>query len=261
MSFLFDVPLIIMAPLIVLVLMGLAQLGLEIFRRRMLPGLQFGHSDAHFSGAMLASIMVFYGLAMALIAVHVWVTYEDVATITSHEATSLAALYRDVSEYPEPPRTELQAGLREYTNYVIHEAWPQQHRGQVPGGGVARMDRFQATLMAFEPRTEGQKLLAGETLRAYNINVEARRMRLDAVEVHLPGVLWLIIVIGAIVSVVSAYYFPVVDPRIHRVQVALLTMFIGLVIFLVLALDRPFRGDLGLPSTPYQLVYDHLMAR
>jgi hypothetical protein len=35
----------------------------------------------------------------------------------------------------------------------------------------------------------------------------------------------------------------------------------GVVIFLVLALDRPFRGDLGLPATPYQIIYEQLMKR
>jgi hypothetical protein len=33
----------------------------------------------------------------------------------------------------------------------------------------------------------------------------------------------------------------------------------GLVIFMIVALDRPFRGDLGLPPDPYQLIYDQLM--
>jgi hypothetical protein len=33
----------------------------------------------------------------------------------------------------------------------------------------------------------------------------------------------------------------------------------GLVVFMILALDRPFRGDLGLSPAPYQLVYDQLM--
>jgi hypothetical protein len=36
-------------------------------------------------------------------------------------------------------------------------------------------------------------------------------------------------------------------------------MFIGLVIFMTFALDRPFRGDLGVRPDPYQLIYDHLM--
>jgi len=45
------------------------------------------------------------------------------------------------------------------------------------------------------------------------------------------------------------------------VFVALLATFIGLVIFMTLALDLPFRGDLGIGSQPYQLIYEQLMKR
>jgi hypothetical protein len=261
MTFLFDLPLFVTGPAILLILLASALGGLALFRRRLLPRLHFGESDAHFSGAMVASIMVFYGLAMALIAVHVWETYEEVAKITSHEASTLAALYRDVSEYPEPARTRLRDGIRDYVGYVIREGWPAQRKGLLIRGGVWRMDVVQSTLMGFEPRTEAQKLLAAETLRAYNLMIEARRLRLDATDTHLPGVMWLVIALGAMISLVSAYFFPVVDPRVHATQVALLATFMGVVIFLVLALDRPFRGDLGLPSTPYQIIYEQLMKR
>ena len=48
--------------------------------------------------------MVFYGLAVALMAASVSKTYSDVSKITSGEATSLAALYRNVGG-PEPIST------------------------------------------------------------------------------------------------------------------------------------------------------------
>ena len=41
----------------------------------------------------------------------------------------------------------------------------------------------------------------------------------------------------------------------------LLATFIASVIFVVLAMDHPFRGDLGIPAEPYQLIYDQLMKR
>src|SRR5678810_452700 len=104
MSFVFKLPLIVVGPGIILLLVAFGLGGLTLFRRFQLPKLRFGHSDAHFSGAMVASIMVFYGLALALTAVHVWETYEDVEKVVTREAACLAILWRDVSEYPEPTR-------------------------------------------------------------------------------------------------------------------------------------------------------------
>jgi hypothetical protein len=259
MDFVFNLPLIVAGPGIILLLAAFGVGGLTLFRKFQLPKLRFGHSDAHFSGAMVASIMVFYGLALALTAVHVWETYEDVARVTTRESACIAALWRDVSEYPEPTRSLLQAGLKEYTDYTIHEAWPMQHNGIVPVRGISRIDRFQTTLMQFEPRTEGQKLLMGEALRAYNTMIEVRRQRLDAVETQLPGMMWFVVVAGAVISLLSSFYFPVEDFRVHATQVALLAVLIGVVIFMIVALDRPFHGDLGLSAAPYELIYDQLM--
>ena len=258
-EFVFDLPLAITGPALLLVLCLFAAGGLLFVRRRVLPGWGVRVEDSEFAGAMVQSVMVFYGLAVALIAVNVWQTYSDVAKFVSQEATALGALYRDVSGYPDPPRAQLQQQLRDYVNDVIHQAWPLQRRGRVPRGGVELMNRFQATLMSCEPATEGQKLLHAETLRAYNHMMLSRRMRLDAVDTGLPAVLWMVVVIGAVISLTATFFFRVAEVRLHAVLVILLASFIGLVIFMILALDRPFRGNLGIPPDPYRLIYDQLM--
>jgi hypothetical protein len=256
---LFDLPLLLVGPAIIATLCLFAVVGLWFVRRRVLPRLRVDASDSEFTGAMLQSVIVFYGLAVALIAVSVWQTYSDTAKVVSEEATALAAIYRDVSSYPEPARSDMQNELRAYTQYVINEAWPLQRRGQVPRGGVELMNRFQATLVSFEPVTEGQKLLHGETLRAYNEMIKARRLRLDAVNTGLPGVMWTVIIMGAFIGLSASFFFRVEDARLQGTQVLLLAVFIGLIIFMILALDRPFRGDLGVRADPYQLIYDQLM--
>jgi hypothetical protein len=258
-EWIFDLPIALSGPAIVLSLCLLAVGGLLLVRRRVLPKLRIHIEDSEFSGSLVQSVMVFYGLAVALISVNVWQTYGDVSKIISQEATALAALYRDVSGYPEPVRAQLQDELRDYVRYVIEEAWPLQQRGKIPTGGVARVNRFQDKLTAFEPASEGQKLLHGETLRAYNHMIEARRLRLDAVETGLPTVMWIVIVLGSAISLSAAFFFRVDDVRLHGILVTLLALFMGLVIFMILVLDRPFRGDLGLSARPYQLIHDDLM--
>ncbi len=259
MGVLKSLPLFVSGPALIAVLVTLSILSLNWFRRDQLPRLRFGHGDSDFNAAMLASIMVFYGLAAALTAVHVWEVYEKVEQITRHEATSLAVLYRNVSGYPEPVRSVLREDLRAYTDQVIREAWPLQRRGIVPHGGVDHMDNFQADLYRFEPTTGAQRILAFEAVASYSRMMEARRMRVDSVERRLPGVMWVVIVLGAVISIASSFFFTVLDARVHRIQVGLLAAFIGLVIFIIFALDQPYQGGIGLPSTPYQIIYEQLM--
>ncbi|HEV7476057.1 MAG TPA: DUF4239 domain-containing protein [Pyrinomonadaceae bacterium] len=260
-EYLFDLPLLIAGPAIIILLCLFAVVGLMLVRRRVLPRLRVEGADSEFTGAMLQSVMVFYGLAVALIAVTVFQTYSDTSKIVTGEATALNALYRDVTSYPEPIRTDLQKLLSDYTDQVVNGAWPLMRQGKIPTAGLEYMSRFQAMLNKFEPATEGQKILHAETLRAYNQLIQSRRQRLDAVGTGLPGVMWAVIVIGAFISLSASFFFKVEDARLHIAEVLLLAVFIGLVIFMILALDRPFRGDLGIRADPYQLVYDQLMKK
>lgn len=233
----FDIPLVIAGSVTIGSPCVFAIGGLLVVRRTVLPRLRIQVEDSEFSGSMLQAIMVFYGLAVALI-----------------------ALYRDASSYPEPTRTQLQAELHDYTRYVIDTAWPAQRRGEVALHGVAMLNRFQATMTQFAPATAGRQALHAEALRACNQLVEARSLRINAaMDTGLPGALWVVVLVGAAIGLMATYFFKVEDVRLHAVLVALLAAFIGLVIFMILAFDRPFRGDLGLTPGAYQEVYDVVM--
>jgi hypothetical protein len=258
-GFIFDIPLVIAGLLLVIIFTTLAAAGLLLVRRRILPRIRFTEEDAVFSSTMLLSIMVFYGLTVTLIAISVWEKYAEATSVVSKEATTLAVLYRDAGEYPPAIRSQLQDALREYVEYVIREAWPEQEKGHVPRGGVEMVTRFERILSSFEPATEGQKILHAEALLAYDRMIEARRMRLDVVETALPGLLWAVILFGAALGLVASYFFRVGDLRLQMTLVVLLATFMAMVVFVILAFDRPFRGDMGVGSGPYELIYDQLM--
>jgi hypothetical protein len=256
---LFHLPLPAAGALIIGCLCAYALLGLAVTRRFVLPWLRVSGEDSEFSGAMVQAVMVFYGLAVALVAVNVWESHSEISDVVSLEASRLGCLYRDVEGYPEPIRSELRAELRGYTDYLIEEAWPLQRNGAQPARGIEWMNRFQTTLYSFEPDSEGRKILHAETLRAYNLMLESRRLRMGAVLVKLPNALWFVISFGACISLASTFLFKVPDFRLHAAQVLLLAVFVGLVITLIVAFDRPFLGDLGLDPEPYQLIRNQLM--
>jgi hypothetical protein len=256
---LFDYPLWMAGIVIIGTLFIFGVVGLLVVRRMLIPRLRVQTGDSEFTGAMLQSVMVFYGLAVALIAVTVFETYSETSKIVTSEATAINALYRDVTSYPEPARTELQNDLREYTLQVIQEAWPLQQRGIVPSEGIQLMSGFQMILGKFEPSTEREKILHAETLRAYNLLIQTRRQRLEAVSTGLPKVMWAVIIVGAFIALAASFFFKVEDARLHLIEELLLAIFIGLVIFMISSLDRPFRGTLGITAEPYELVYEQLM--
>lgn len=236
-------------------------LGLVLVRRLLLPRLHYhdGANDA-VSGTVQA-IGVFYGITVGLIAVGVWNTDSNAGDLVSKEAAAIGSLYRDVSGYPEPLRDELRSQLRDYTVFVINEAWPAQRRGQGQSvnAGVRILDDFQAKLYSFQPANTGQSALHGETLGAYNKLIEYRRLRIDAVGGGLSTVMWAVIWVGAAISIGVAYFFNIPDFKLHAILIILMGGFLAMVLFMIVINDKPFYGQSSISSDPYKLILENLM--
>lgn len=256
----YDLPSWQLGILIVLGVVVGSLLGLALTRRPVaaLVGPPPGINDL--VSYFLSAYGVLYGLALGLIAVASWQNFSDIERMVVREASILGALYRDVSSYPEPERSVLQSALRDYTTYTIERAWPEQQRGRVPAEGVVRVTAFQQRLTAFEPRTAGQQVLHAATLRQFNGLVEARRERLQSVTTGLPATVWWVLVIGALGNIAMTYLFNVPSGLGHSVLVALLAGYIGLLIFLIAAMDNPFRGDFSISPDAFELIRAQLMA-
>ena len=88
----------------------------------------------------------------------------------SEEASALNALYRDVSSYPEPPKSTLQQMLRDYTDQVIHDGCFAE-KGKNSHSGIRPDDSFSGGVGEIRTNHRGAKALHAETLRAYNLEI------------------------------------------------------------------------------------------
>ena len=242
-------------------LMGFALGGLWVARRWALPAMHLRYQDAYFGAAVLQSSMLLYGLVAALTAVSVWQRYSQASDVVSSEATAIASVWRDFGGYPAPQRDALRALLRAYTEHIIHEAWPRQRLGKISLQGVEWLDRLQTQLIEFEPATESQKLMHNETLIAFDRLVQQRRQRLDFVRAGLPSVFWYVLLPGAMGCVALCLFFHVDDPRFQAILLVGLAGFLSMVLFVIIALDRPLCGETSVSADSYQMVYDHFMKR
>lgn len=259
-EFLVHLPLWALAAFLNLWLMGFVVVALWALRRWVFPRVdRSGDGTLFFTAAVMQSAMVLFGLVAALTAVTVWTRHEGVASVVSTEATAIGGLYRDFGGYPEPRRSELRNTLRGYTEQVIREAWPAHREGRVIRTGVDWMDKLQAQLFTFEPTTEGQKLIHAETLAAFNRLNQARRLRVDAVSTGLSAALWFVLLPGAMGCLTLCLLVHVEDRRLHLWLALGLAGFVAMVLFVIIALDRPFQGPLGLTADSYQLIYDQVM--
>jgi hypothetical protein len=259
MGWVYDLPNWLLATLIIsaLVVYGLG--GIEL-TRRWVPLLH--HEDHHYNdvvGVYLGALTVFYGITLGLLMVGAWGNFSDAGAKVDREAASVATLFRDISSYPEPFRSQLQDDLRIFTRTVIDKAWPEQRKGIIPVGNLASLDQFQRDLVRFEPVTESQKILHAEACHQFDKLVERRRSRIVSSTTGLPRSLWTLVVVGALINIAAAWFFHVRNTKMHRLMTILMSSLLGLMIFLLVAMDHPFRGELSIGPEPFEMIYEQIM--
>ncbi|GEM30460.1 hypothetical protein NN3_14670 [Nocardia neocaledoniensis NBRC 108232] len=202
---------------------------------------------------------VFYGLLLGLIAAATYESYDAAQGRVADEAAAIGTLYREVSAYPEPARGILRADLVAYTRDVREVVWPALQRGEEPMGGTALVTRFQGHLLEFRPADTAQEIVHAATIDQFARFDSDRRHRINATKGGIPDVLWCTILVGGVVNLVLLCLF-CLGRHAHLVLGGLFAFFLGAMIFLIAALDYPFRGDLSVSSEPFDSVYANVMS-
>jgi len=207
-------------------------------------------------GWFFSGIMALYSVTIGLVAVATWQGMGQVSEIASNEAASIAALYRDVGAYPPVISGTAREQLRDYTDLIITKSWPAQRNGHIDDADAVKLSMLQQTIFSFEPSNLGQQVIQAEIFRQFNNVVEIRRQRLEAVGQGIPGVLWVVVLAGGVICIAFSFGFQIDEFRLHATMTLGLAITIALLIFLIGALDQPYRGEVSVSPAPYQLFLD-----
>jgi hypothetical protein len=257
-EFIYDVPVYTLAVWFAVLAMVAVLIGLivikPVFRLLIGAGPDFNASLSYAT----SGFGLFYGLLLGLLTVAAYQNSERVRESISMEATSLGALYAQINIYPEPLRSEVKTMMRDYVLYTINKEWPAHREGEFLNGGLNRADAIRQTLSGFEPQTEGERIIHGEVISSFQEFSGARQQRLAGVITAIPNVLWYAVLVGAAINILLIVLLRI---RLlpHLVLGGITAFFLGVILFVIVTLDRPLRGEAGLPPTPLELLWQRSM--
>jgi len=254
----YDYPTLNIGALFAFVFVAVTWLAIFFFRRFFRSWIHGERRANDMVGFALSSFSVLYGLLVGLLAVAAYQNFSTVDDIVTKEASSLGALYGDLGGYPQPIRGRLQGELRDYTRNVIDVSWPAQRQGIVPSEGTHRVTQFVDDILRFKPTDKSTEIVHAEAFRQLNNLVEFRRARLANVTTGIPAVFWWVVGIGAFISILLVAMLDM-EIHVHLILGSALSLFLGLVIFLIAAMDNPFRGEVSVGPDAFQLVYETVM--
>lgn len=205
-----------------------------------------GENRNELVGFFLSAIGVFYGISLGLIAVGAWEHYTTIQTRVAEEAATIATLKADFLSFPSPLKEQLADNIEDYLDFVVDCAWPAQSHGEEPkGDGTIIIKPMREGLNNFEPKTSGQANLQAEAMRRFNDLLHLRRLRIESVTHKMDPTIWVVVLFGGVLNIFVTWLFLIKPTRTHVVLNGLIGMMIGLLIFLIAAMDQPFRGKMG----------------
>ena len=202
-----------------------------------------------------ANYGIVYAVLLGLLVVATFQNTKDLQEHIAVGASNLSTMYRSTDAYPEPVRSELRAQLRDYTRYVIEKEWPAHRQERTLVGSDHRLQAIRHELLSFEPKTASEEDIHREMLRYFNAVNVAREQRLAAVFSSIPDVLWYVLLSGALITIVFLWMLHM-DPLPQLLFGGITAIFLGVMTFLIYAMDHPLQGAVSVGPDAFQSVYD-----
>ena len=201
---------------------------------------------------VLATIGVLYGLLLGLVSVDNWDNFDDARNLSATEAAAISAFYRDVAILHHPRGPALQGDVRNYLRKIIRDEFPAYNNGMVPEGSYHLLDAIHRDLVSYLPEGPVELQFYKEAVSHFNQMVELRDLRIDSVAHDgVPVVFWFAIVMGSLAIIVVSFFFHMPSYSGHLFLVNCITFFTAVMVFLIVAVDNPWRGSISVTPGPY----------
>jgi hypothetical protein len=218
----------------------MAVVGLLLVQRLVPPERREEHNDV--AGFIYAVLGVAYAVVLAFMLIAVWQDYNTAQTNVESEANELAGVYFLASRLPESERTHVQDLARMYARVVVEQEWPMMEQGQTSPRADSLLRQLRFELLEFDPHTRGEQVLYERGLTDLHNAVDARSSRLLQVREGIPNLLWVVLVVGGVITVSFTYLFGLKSNVAHALMVAALTLLICAILFTIGEFDYPFSG-------------------
>jgi hypothetical protein len=196
------------------------------------------------AGFKFATVGVLYAVLLAFAIIVVWQKFSDAETTVAQEAGAAETIYQLSYGVGDQPGAALRDALTGYLTAAISVDWPSMDRGTMEDRRPVRqaLDRVYAALLAIEASDRANAPLVSEILHQLDVITQARRVRLVASEGAVPGVVWTVLLGGAVLTIVFTFFFGARSLGAQTIMTGLLSVLIFSELLTIVAIDRPFSG-------------------
>ena len=235
---------------VVSVAVAVAVAGLILVQRLVPFSVRESHNAT--TATMFGALHVVYGLMVGFSAFLVADQFDTAQKTVESEAGSVEEIYH-LAE-----RQKIQGLTESYARTVVEQGWPMMARGRSSERTAEIADELRRGVMGFDPEVGAEQEVYAQGLTLVQDLDEYRALRLLEVREGIPDILWVVLLVGAVITTGCTYLFGMRTPGLHVVMVVAFT--IVLVLFTIRALEYPFDGIVQVGPDAFEELLDKIEA-
>jgi len=230
--------------------------GLATFFCRKYIKVKILRSHNEVTGFLFMAIASFYALLLSFVVFVVWNQLNETRNNVNREGSSAIALYRDVKFYPD--FIESKQLLAVYLNFafnVIDEEFPNMEQMKQSRKTPEAFNWVFYKMEHLNPKNTYQVQLVSQMFNHLNELAAYRGLRNGSMETEIPAPMWFPLICGGLITIFCAIFMDIEHTRMHVMLNALLGGIIGMFFFIIILLDHPYSGNLGLKPKSYMQIF------
>jgi hypothetical protein len=237
--------------LLVMFTVALAVGGLYLFRRAInIEKLRESHEVA---GYLLAIVGTMYAVLLGLVVVEALAKFQEARNNVQAEANSLADVFLLSERFAPDKEKKIKDLCLHYAQRVVNFEWKDMDDCKVDMESRRTAIKLMRAVEELEPKTQSEQGLYPIAVQEICQMWDCRRTRMNSAQNGVPFEEWMVLLVGAFVTVVFTYFFALKNIGLQIAMTCMVSVLIALNLLLVLWFGYPFSGDRKVHPDAFQI--------
>lgn len=197
-----------------------------------------------------------FAILLGLIIVTAWTSYDQTSDHVRQEVNYLSDLYQQSNYMDEQAREELRQNLRNYVNTVIDKEWALLRQGKYDKKADEYLFHNFHILYKYPPMNKTEEEVHSQIIKMSTNLIDTRRLRVLNAASSLPPIMWVILISSNLIAFLILGLAVPGPLSLHVTLQGLYAIGTGLMILLVIMLDRPFYDSGGgITDEPFRKIF------
>jgi Protein of unknown function (DUF4239) len=199
-----------------------------------------GTTSKH-TGAMLSALFL---MAFAIAIVVPWTTADAARQNTHAESQAVVGAYWSAAELPAPVGPRVQAGMRDYVQFVIGNEWSDMKRGRLDPAGWTRLDTLRTEVINLRVQGNQAEDARVAVLDEFQAISSARSQRALDAKTRPPSALLYLTALTGLMTVTFPFLVGARPRGMTMIPLGVMAALLGLAVYLSFDVSHVFSGGL-----------------